>query len=43
MVLPMLGLGYAFYEGELLDGKDAMERAGIATIKLAAKRRSCFK
>lgn len=37
MVLPMLGLGYAFYEGELLDGKDAMERAGIATIKLAAK------
>lgn len=37
MVLPMLGLGYAFYEDELLDGKEAMERAGIPIIKLAAK------
>lgn len=37
MVLPMLGLGYAFYEDELLEGKEAMERAGIEPIKLGAK------
>ncbi|MDO5027685.1 MAG: histidine ammonia-lyase [Bacillota bacterium] len=37
MVLPMLGLGYAFYEDELLDGKDAMEKAGIPVIRLGAK------
>ncbi len=37
MVLPMLGLGRAYYEGELLSGKEAMERAGIPVIKLAAK------
>ncbi|MDO5040901.1 MAG: histidine ammonia-lyase [Peptoniphilus sp.] len=37
MVLPMLGLGRAYYEGELMSGKEAMEKAGIATIKLAAK------
>lgn len=37
MVLPMLGLGYAFYEDELLDGKDAMEKAGIPIITLGAK------
>lgn len=37
MVLPMLGLGKAFYKGELLRGDKAMEKAGIKTIKLAAK------
>lgn len=37
MVLPMLGLGKAFYKGELLSGKDAMERAGIKVIKLLSK------
>ena len=37
MVLPMLGLGKAYYEGELLKGAEAMNRAGLKTIKLAAK------
>ncbi|WP_308533635.1 histidine ammonia-lyase [uncultured Peptoniphilus sp.] len=37
MVLPMLGLGKAYYEGVLLRGDKAMEKAGIKTMKLAAK------
>lgn len=37
MVLPMLGLGKAEYKGELLDGKEAMEKAGIPIIHLEAK------
>lgn len=37
MVLPMLGLGRAYYEGELLPGGEAMARAGISTITLDAK------
>lgn len=37
MVLPMLGLGKAYYEGELLDGRQAMNRAGIPVIHLEAK------
>lgn len=37
MVLPMLGLGRAYYEGELFPGKEAMEKAGLAPIKLASK------
>lgn len=37
MALPMLGLGYAYYDGELLDGKEAMEKAEIEIIKLDAK------
>ena len=37
MVLPMLGLGDAEYEGQLLPGKEAMERAGIPVIALQAK------
>ena len=37
MVLPMLGLGMAYYEGELLPGAEAMKRAGIPTIELYAK------
>lgn len=37
MVLPMLGLGKAYYNGELMSGKEAMEKAGIPVIVLAAK------
>lgn len=32
MVLVMLGMGKAFYNGELLDGKVAMERAGVKIL-----------
>ena len=37
MVLPMIGLGLAEYEGELLPGAEAMKRAGIPVIELSAK------
>ena len=37
MVLPMLGLGKAEYKGVILDGKTAMDKAGIKTIELMAK------
>jgi histidine ammonia-lyase len=37
MVLPMLGLGKAEYKGELMSGREAMDRAGIPIIKLVAK------
>ena len=37
MVLPMLGLGDAEYEGQLLTGKEAMDKAGIPIIALQAK------
>lgn len=37
MVLPMLGLGKAEYQGEILDGATAMAKAGIDTIQLTAK------
>ncbi|MFH1323274.1 MAG: histidine ammonia-lyase [Methanobacteriota archaeon] len=37
MVLVMLGKGEAFYKGERMSGKDAMERAGITVIKLSSK------
>ncbi|PNH20844.1 histidine ammonia-lyase [Lachnospiraceae bacterium] len=37
MVLVMLGLGKAWYRGELLDGAEAMKRAGIEPIELSAK------
>ena len=37
MVLPMIGLGQAEYRGEILAGSEAMRRAGIPTIQLAAK------
>ncbi|MBN2287242.1 MAG: histidine ammonia-lyase [Tissierellales bacterium] len=37
MVLPMLGLGEAEYQGEILEGKEAMQKAGIATVVLKAK------
>lgn len=37
MVLPMLGLGRAYFEGELLPGREAMEKAGVPVIQLDAK------
>ena len=37
MVLPMIGLGLAEYEGEVLPGAEAMAKAGIPTIELSAK------
>ena len=37
MVLPLLGLGYAFFDGEIYEGKEAMELAGIEPMELAEK------
>ena len=37
MVLPMIGEGIAEYKGELLSGDEALRRAGIIPIALAAK------
>ncbi|MEG1894792.1 MAG: histidine ammonia-lyase [Oscillospiraceae bacterium] len=37
LVLPMLGLGKAYYKGELLQGGEAMAKAGIPVIELSAK------
>jgi histidine ammonia-lyase len=37
MVLPLIGLGLAEYQGEILPGAEAMRRAGIAPVELAAK------
>lgn len=37
MVLVMLGEGEAYYKGELLSGKEAMDRAGIPTVELTSK------
>lgn len=37
MVLPMIGLGIAEYRGEILPGSEAMQKAGIEPVKLAAK------
>lgn len=37
MVLPMIGEGQAEFQGETLDGAEAMRRANIPTISLAAK------
>lgn len=37
MVLPMLGEGFAEYKGEVLSGKEAMDRAGIKVVQLTAK------
>lgn len=37
MVLPMIGLGVAEYMGEVMDGKKAMEKAGIPVIELTSK------
>ncbi|RXI39295.1 histidine ammonia-lyase [Clostridium tetani] len=37
MVLPMLGLGEAEYKGEIMSGKEAMDKAGIPIIELDAE------
>ena len=37
MVLPMLGLGDAYYKGALLPGDEAMKQAGLTPIALSAK------
>lgn len=37
MVLPMIGEGEAEYKGEILSGKDAMDRAEIPIVELTAK------
>lgn len=37
MVLVMIGEGEAFYKGERLSGKEAMDLAGVKTIELEAK------
>lgn len=37
MVLVMLGMGQATYEGQKLSGQEAMNQAGIETIKLSSK------
>jgi histidine ammonia-lyase len=37
MVLPMLGEGEAEYEGKILSGKEAMEKAKINLVELTAK------
>ncbi|MGY3766598.1 histidine ammonia-lyase [Vagococcus vulneris] len=37
MVLPILGLGEAEYEGVRMSGKDAMAKAGVETMSLASK------
>ncbi len=37
MVLPMIGLGEALYQGERLSGQEAMSRAGIPIVELVAK------
>jgi histidine ammonia-lyase len=37
MVLPMIGLGEAEYKGEVMEGREAMERAGISIVTLKAK------
>jgi histidine ammonia-lyase len=37
MVLPMLGEGEAEFEGKVMPGKEAMEKAGISVIELVAK------
>jgi len=37
MVLPMIGEGKAEYEGSVMSGREAMERAGVPIIELRAK------
>lgn len=37
MALPLIGEGWAEYQGEILPGAEAMRRAGLETVKLAAK------
>ena len=42
MVLPLLGLGKAYYKGTLYSGKEAMEKAGLKMIQLSAKEGLAF-
>ena len=37
MVLVMLGEGEAYYKGERISGKEAMDRAGISVVELTSK------
>ncbi|MCL1996297.1 MAG: histidine ammonia-lyase [Defluviitaleaceae bacterium] len=37
MVLPLIGLGEAYYDGQLMSGEEAMASAGISPITLEAK------
>lgn len=37
LMLPMLGLGEAIYQGEVISGAEALQRAGLQPITLAAK------
>ena len=37
MVMPMLGLGEAEYEGVVMSGAEAMAKAGIPTVKLVSR------
>src|SRR5512141_3045860 len=37
MALPIIGEGLAEYQGEVISGAEAFKRAGLASIKLAAK------
>lgn len=42
MVMPLLGLGRAYYQDELLSGKEAMNKAGLPIIQLSAKEGLAF-
>jgi histidine ammonia-lyase len=37
LALPLVGEGWAFFEGELVDGGAALERAGLRRVQLRAK------
>ena len=37
MVLPMIGLGEAEYNGKFMNGSEAMEKSGIQIIELTSK------
>ena len=37
MSLPLIGLGEALYQGELLSGAEALEKAGLSPVTLGAK------
>src|SRR5207249_9799248 len=37
LALPLIGEGQAWYDGELLDGRDALAAAGLQPIRLAAE------
>src|SRR5215212_11395480 len=37
LALPLVGEGKAWFEGELLDGGDALRRAGLTPLRLVAK------